>query len=1026
MQIKKRYIAILGILLFINISAHAWFWEDIADGVVSAGEAVQKATGTYYPQPQVKNNSPYRIQGQIKKAGCATDVFDIAPGQTWTATSNRGSCLITSLSGSFVGSGQNFQIVKYDSTGTGYWDFQVTAYSGTYRIFSRQEYANVADIRQGKSPGFYFVNYTAWPISYSLDQVGCLHHGIVPTGAYGAGGIMKADTGAVWFTLRMHLQPDGQNPQSDWDCVEPVADLVGDVALAALTGGVAAATKSAGKLVVKTVVKAAIKKGLKKGAKSVASMLIKDIRKQDLGKMLTDDGSVVMVGQYAGYEWPFRCDKMPEYHITGGPEILVDEDGDSYISEGVPFTVTKVNSCGNDMMLASPRKVSAKQSDFGVAFKQTSSASQPVVTTPTTMVQPMTQDMARMLPGSYVHTPPSNAGYAQNDWHIGTIVQDANGFRWSNKAGTGWRLTADLPNGKLQTGTDNPYFAQGLKAFDVVVSNGQITGFRFGNSYYARQAQPSVIAAPQPVAVIPTNTVLPISQDMARMLPGSYVHTPPSNAGYAQNDWHIGTIVQDANGFRWSNKAGTGWRLTADLPNGKLQTGTDNPYFAQGLKAFDVVVSNGQITGFRFGNSYYARQAQPSVIAAPQPVAVIPTNTVLPISQDMARMLPGSYVHTPPSNAGYAQNDWHIGTIVQDANGFRWSNKAGTGWRLTADLPNGKLQTGTDNPYFAQGLKAFDVVVSNGQITGFRFGNSYYARQAQPSVIAAPQPVAVIPTNTVLPISQDMARMLPGSYVHTPPSNAGYAQNDWHIGTIVQDANGFRWSNKAGTGWRLTADLPNGKLQTGTDNPYFAQGLKAFDVVVSNGQITGFRFGNSYYARQAQPSVIAAPQAIAVTSVATTATLPPRTSLSYLQIAGGVAGNRQYLSVNQQCGLTKPDLKPASSVGFSQNFGLMNMGGDIYQIVVQRADANCAFKYLSVAADCNVRTVDMYQMDDGSARQRWQIRYDSKTNTSQVINVWRAQNCKSGASLLSASADGAVVDLWTVDDMSGRQRWRMK
>ena len=45
--------------------------------------------------------------------------------------------------------------------------------------------------------------------------------------------------------------------------------------------------------------------------------------------------------QYAGYEWPFRCD-IPEYIITGGPDI-------GNWGKGKPLKITKINDCGNDM-----------------------------------------------------------------------------------------------------------------------------------------------------------------------------------------------------------------------------------------------------------------------------------------------------------------------------------------------------------------------------------------------------------------------------------------------------------------------------------------------------------------------------------------------------------------------------------------------------------------------------------------------------------------------------------------------------
>ena len=61
---------------------------------------------------------------------------------------------------------------------------------------------------------------------------------------------------------------------------------------------------------------------------------------------------VELWGQYAGWAWPFRCDEMPTYEITGGPEFVPQEDG-TLKWESNSLIVKKTNDCGNDMMAAS-------------------------------------------------------------------------------------------------------------------------------------------------------------------------------------------------------------------------------------------------------------------------------------------------------------------------------------------------------------------------------------------------------------------------------------------------------------------------------------------------------------------------------------------------------------------------------------------------------------------------------------------------------------------------------------------------
>jgi hypothetical protein len=220
-------------------------------------------------------------------------------------------------------------------------------------------------------------------------------------------------------------------------------------------------------------------------------------------------------------------------------------------------------------------------------------------------------------------------------------------------------------------------------------------------------------------------------------------------------------------------------------------------------------------------------------------------------AQITVEMLLGEYRHDP------VQNNWHIGTITVQGTVMRWTNKAGVSWTLTLDSANQRLLTGTENPYYGQGQREFTLIVSNGQVRGFKFGGGTYVRQVtatQPS-IAAPSPIAL--------------ETLPGTYRHEP------VQNDWHIGSITAQGSGFRWTNKAGVSWSLTPDLANNRLLTGTENPYYQQGLREFTLIVNNGQVTGFKFSGSNYMRESTAAQPAGPSAgAAVTQPATPAPSP--------------------------------------------------------------------------------------------------------------------------------------------------------
>ena len=346
-----------------------------------------------YPDAKITNNTAYPISGKIEyvSALCKDRNYSVAPGKTHVDRDGRSGlktgCLIGKITGKVSGAakfGENTNVVTYDpDIGTSYGQFIINAFGDRYRIFSEAEFAKVSRTKQGKSPGFRFVNKTQWPVVYSLEQVGCLYHDVLPAKFNGKDGERTFNTGAVWFTLRAHIQPDGVNPQGDWDCIKPVAEIVGDVLIATASAAATVATGGAaapatGAVLAKIVAKQAVKTAVKVSVKTISKKMVKKV-----GQYLSEAGTVTMAGQYAGYEWPFRCDKMPEYHITGGPGYVKDEDHNFYLTPGTPFTVKKVNGCGNKMMAASPKSATAKPS---LPFPKIDS--QPVK--PTTTTTPVT------------------------------------------------------------------------------------------------------------------------------------------------------------------------------------------------------------------------------------------------------------------------------------------------------------------------------------------------------------------------------------------------------------------------------------------------------------------------------------------------------------------------------------------------------------------------------------------------------------------------------------------------------------
>jgi hypothetical protein len=95
-------------------------------------------------------------------------------------------------------------------------------------------------------------------------------------------------------------------------------------------------------------------------------------------------------------------------------------------------------------------------------------------------------------------------------------------------------------------------------------------------------------------------------------------------------------------------------------------------------------------------------------------------------------MLLGTYRRHP------VENPWHEGTIDSPASQLRWTNYAGTSWRLEPNLAKGSLLTGPDNPYYysnPQTGREFRVVLRRGsagdyvaEVAGFRFNGEFYAK----------------------------------------------------------------------------------------------------------------------------------------------------------------------------------------------------------------------------------------------------------------------------------------------------------
>jgi hypothetical protein len=333
----------------------------------------------------IENHTVNEITATVTYAACKADVVSHVAPMTMVrdgdsaktvigakeASSRRGLCLITGVSAVITKGDTKTPIQSYSSSGTSYNLFMVMPIDDGfgYRIYSKQEYEKVSGGGPDNSPGFDIVNKTSWDLEVSLDQAGCLYYQKIRPGER-----FKRRTGAVWFTINAHILADGKETKTDKDCIAPVAGIVAGVFITAISAGTlakvgaftaaagaggaagaAAAAKMsiAGKFIAmgmtaSTAIKTTT--GVVAAGKTVAIMGAKEI-----GDALMPNAVGTLKGQFAGYEWPFRCNKMPTYEITGGWGGYYeqkDAQGNTQqgFDAGAPLKIRKTNDCGNKMM----------------------------------------------------------------------------------------------------------------------------------------------------------------------------------------------------------------------------------------------------------------------------------------------------------------------------------------------------------------------------------------------------------------------------------------------------------------------------------------------------------------------------------------------------------------------------------------------------------------------------------------------------------------------------------------------------
>lgn len=282
-----------------------------------------------YKDPTIYNHALHAVNIEVQYLACHNDDYQvkaakrtkdkIVPSRTKRDV-GRDGCLITGIA---LKKGDDYDEVStiggkkafgYNSSGTSYGEFHIVDRGNHYLVMSRAE-VDAEKYADHGTPGFLIKNRSDYPVTVSLDQIGCLYHDVIKPGA-----TWKKTTGAVWFTISANTSMDGKDHINDLkDCVYPVLKAVKFVAeLGASIGGCA------------TCGEAAVSDAEMFTATLAGTALYDSIVKNTTADKLTF--------QYAGPPYPFRCMNQPEYEITGGPSseenvTLTAADEDSIRTE---------------------------------------------------------------------------------------------------------------------------------------------------------------------------------------------------------------------------------------------------------------------------------------------------------------------------------------------------------------------------------------------------------------------------------------------------------------------------------------------------------------------------------------------------------------------------------------------------------------------------------------------------------------------------------------------------------------------
>lgn len=143
-----------------------------------------------------------------------------------------------------------------------------------------------------------------------------------------------------------------------------------------------------------------------------------------------------------------------------------------------------------------------------------------------------------------------------------------------------------------------------------------------------------------------------------------------------------------------------------------------------------------------------------------------------------------------------------------------------------------------------------------------------------------------------------------------------------------------------------------------------------------------------------------------------------------IQILRGLSTNNSLLSCAQNGGVV--DLWSIDDGSGRQQWNVQPVPGysNVFNILVAGGTSG-GLKYLSCTQE---GVVDLWTQDDGSGRQRWvftELTLGPPTIPS-YYNIQVVGGVNGNLKYLSCAQDGSAVNLWSLDDGSGRQRWQLQ